>query len=232
MTATGPSRNPSQRYFRKQDWAYDQVRELILSGELAPGTRVDQETLAGRLGISRIPLREALARLEAEAWLEGQPHRGVVVTENSLDDARDVYAGRIAVESTLASVAAGTADEAALAPVLEALEKQRALIDAGAAAAEIQALDADFHMGVYELARMPKTLSAARTLYSMSGRYVRLYLGEADHSVVSFHEHEQILQAVTAGDAEAAGRLTREHIGRGLATLEQRLYPGQAPATA
>ncbi|MEY9778325.1 GntR family transcriptional regulator [Arthrobacter sp. MW3 TE3886] len=207
--------------WRKQDWAYEQVREWILDGELKPGTRIDQEQLTAALGISRIPLREALAHLVAEGWIVGQPHRHLVVSELSLADARDVYSGRQAVESMLAGAAAQKARPDSLDSVLEVLARQREAFST-AAIKEVQRLDKQFHMGIYQLARMPKTLASATTLYSMSERYVRLYLGDAERSMTSFHEHEAIMSAVASGDADAARKLTDEHIAHGLQVLEER----------
>lgn len=216
---------PAPRFPRKQDWAYQNVREQILSGELPAGARIEQEALAASLGISRIPLREALARLEAEGWLVGEPHHGVAVSKNSVEDARDIYASRMAVESTLAAMAAkNSRHRGFLDGAREALGQQGHLLSNGTAE-KFHRFDSEFHMGVYELAGLPKTLAVAKTLYSMSERYVRLYLGESFRSADSFREHCQILQAVEQGNADAACELTRAHIARGLSVLEERLLP-------
>lgn len=214
---------------RKQDWAYDYVREQIVSGDLEPGATIEQTTLAAQLGISRIPLREALARLEAEGWIVGQPHHGVVVAENSIEDARDIYAGRIAIESALAHAAAAqdladSDQQSRIQEAQNALAQQEALLGGGPVS-EMQASDSDFHMALYDMAGLPKTLSAARTLYGLSERYLRLYLNETFRSADSFHEHGRILDAVKAGDSEMAAELTRAHIERGLQVLEYNLFP-------
>lgn len=220
--------------WRKQDWAYEELREWILSGQLKPGTRVDQEQLAGVLGISRIPLREALARLVAEGWVSGLPHRRMIVSDLSLDDARDVYGGRHAVEAMLAEAAARNAAEADLGHVRDVLERQRTLL-AHAAPHEIQQLDRQFHIGIYEVAGMPKTLTAAANLYSMAERYVRFYLSTSERIEASFHEHVAILNAVEKGDTSTARKLTQQHIDRGLEVLENRFLieqPGHISLTA
>ncbi|MEY9778324.1 GntR family transcriptional regulator [Arthrobacter sp. MW3 TE3886] len=221
--------------WRKQDWAYEQIREWILAGELKPSQRVDQEQLAAVLGISRIPLREGLARLISEGWVSGQPHRRLIVSELSLSDAKDVYGGRQAVEAMLAEAAARNAKPSSLAKVRDVLDRQREVLTQGAAN-DIQRLDRAFHTGIYELAGMPKTLAVATNLYSMSERYVRLYLGDQERIDVSFHEHEAIYHAVEKGDTYAARKLTEQHIDRGLEVLECRLLrpqpEGPLPALA
>jgi DNA-binding GntR family transcriptional regulator len=211
-------------YFRKQDWAYEQVRAQILSGEIPAGRPIGQEDLAESLNISRIPLREALSRLKAEGWLEGLPHRRMVVPELSLDGARDIYAGRAALESTLARFAAAAGPHASLTAARAALGEQRAAFDAGDLA-RFRSLDRDFHMGLYALADMPQTMSAASQLYALGERYVGLYLGTVDRSGESLAEHATILEAIEAGDTATAERLTREHISRGLVVLEDFLLP-------
>lgn len=229
--ARSTARGPEPIFLRKQDWAYDYVREQIVSGALAAGAPIEQSILAVELGISRIPLREALARLETEGWVVGQPHHGLIVAENSIEDARDIYAGRIAIESTLAGAAAqqdlsAPTPQARLRAAQDALHRQESLLSGGPVA-EMQASDSDFHMAIYEIAGLPKTLAAARTLYGLSGRYLRLYLQETFRSADSFHEHGHILDAVTAGDAERAAELTRAHVTRGLRVLEQNLFPSE-----
>jgi len=204
---------------RKQDWAYEQMREWIIVGELAPGRVVEQEALASRLGISRIPLREALARLTAEGLLSGRPHQKMSVSLLTIADARDVYTGREALESRLAAGAAEAATPEGLARIGVVLDRQSEMLGRGAPD-DFRRLDHEFHHTVYEMAGLPKTLAAAASLFAMSQRYVRLYLSGRGRSSASFHEHSAILEAIRAGDGGLAAALTREHVMRGLASLE------------
>lgn len=205
--------------WRKQDWAYEQVRNWIITGELAPGARIEQEQLASRLGISRIPLREGLARLIAEGLVSGRPHQQLMVTELTLADARDVYCGREAVESALAAEAATRAGHADIEAIDAILKQQKELLGTGEPE-EFRRLDREFHTAIYAMAGMPKTLNAAVSLLAMSERYVRLYLSDAKRSTASFHEHAAIFDAIKKRDSVKAARLTREHVARGLMTLE------------
>jgi DNA-binding FadR family transcriptional regulator len=79
----------------KSDWAYAQLRDWIQGGVLDPGQKLDQEWLAAELGISRIPLRHALVKLEADGLVESRPHQGAIVTPLSLEAAEDIYASRL-----------------------------------------------------------------------------------------------------------------------------------------
>lgn len=225
MTPTGSAPGA---YFRKQDWAYDQVREYILRGTIAAGARIDQEVLAKSLNISRIPLREALSRLQAEGWLDGSPHRRLVVPMLSLDGARDIYTGRGSLEPTLAARAASRGPHGELSGIRALLDQQRVAFAAGDMD-QFRTLDRDFHMSVYDLAQIPQTLKAAAQLYALGARYVRLYLGTPDRSGASLSEHADILEAVEQGDAARAEELTRTHIMHGLDVLHS-LLPSDTPS--
>jgi DNA-binding GntR family transcriptional regulator len=205
--------------WRKQDWAYEQMREWIILGELPSGARIDQEQLASQLGISRIPLREAIARLTSEGLLHGKAHQQLVVSELSLEDARDVYCGRQALEGALASQAAQHASPDDLIQIEDVLREQESHLGTGGPD-DFLKLDHRFHHLIYTTARTPKTLNAAASLFAMSQRYVRLYLSDPARSVTSFREHTAIFAAIKLGDAETASRLTIEHVATGLASLE------------
>src|SRR5690606_28429410 len=93
-------------HLRKQDWSYEILRRWITTGELTAGGRIDQDHLAERLNLSRVPIRQALVRLQAEGLVDQRPHRGWYVADLDIQDARDVYAGRRALESMLTGRAA------------------------------------------------------------------------------------------------------------------------------
>ncbi|MEE1802078.1 GntR family transcriptional regulator [Streptomyces sp. JV176] len=206
---------------RKQDWAYQQLRERILTGALAPGEQLSQEALAGELGISRGPLRDALSRLAAEHLIVDRPHQKSIVAEVSVADARDIYNGRAALESVLAAAAAQAAfgERGSLAADFGLLlERQRIAVSLGDTA-QVRLLDRQFHDALYALAAMPATLAALDQLRAKSDRYVALYLADAHRAQNSVDEHTAILDAFLGGDAEQSAALTRAHVLSGLGVL-------------
>ncbi|AXG76557.1 GntR family transcriptional regulator [Streptomyces paludis] len=206
---------------RKQDWAYQQLRERILTGVLAPGEQLSQEALAQELGISRGPLRDALSRLAAESLVVDRPHQKSTVAEVSVADARDIYNGRAALESVLAAAAAQAdpAERGALAADFGLLlERQRIAVSLGDAI-QVRLLDREFHDTVYELAAMPATLAALDQLRAKSDRYLALYLADAQRAQISVDEHTAIVEALLRGDAEQSATLTRTHVLGGLTLL-------------
>ncbi|MFE7075134.1 GntR family transcriptional regulator [Streptomyces sp. NPDC057620] len=216
-----PAVAPIPWNLRKTDWAYQQLREWILNGRLAPGQRLSQEGLAGELGISRGPLRDALSRLATEHLVVDRPHQKWIVAEVSLADARDVYNGRAALEGMLAAAAAQAAEEDRLARCadLDNLMNEQAEAADQADTAYLRRLDRAFHDTVYALAAMPASLSALNHLRARSDRYIALYLSDASRAHASIEEHTRILAALRSGDAERASLLTRDHVLGGLTAL-------------
>ncbi|GAA3740020.1 GntR family transcriptional regulator [Streptomyces tremellae] len=212
---------PAPWSLRKTDWAYQRLREWILSGRLAPGQRLSQERLASELGISRGPLRDALSRLATEHLVVDRPHQKWTVAEVSVADARDIYNGRAALEGMLAAAAAQADPEhrtARCADLDEVVTRQH---EAAAAAdtALLRRLDRLFHDTVYALAAMPASLGALDHLRARSDRYIALYLADTGRAHTSIEEHSRILAALRGGDADRASSLTRDHVLGGLTTL-------------
>lgn len=204
--------------WRKQDWAYERLRGWILSGHLAPLQRIDQEKLAQELGISRIPLRQALARLASEGLVVDRPHQRWVVARVSLPDARDVYGGREALEVMLAHHAASAVTPTDVAHIVELFEEQKWATQRGQTD-RARELDRRFHNAIYAHARMPRSLEVLEQLRTLSDRYITMFLSDPDRASASLREHEAIVQALVAADAAAVRDATRTHIQRGLVEL-------------
>src|SRR3954451_20478667 len=101
------------------EFALSQLRQLLFSGALGQGTRIDQADLAKRFGVSIVPIREALARMQSLGLVEIVPHRGVFVARVSADELVDIYTVREVVEEQAARIAASKLSDADV----EALEK-------------------------------------------------------------------------------------------------------------
>ncbi len=215
---------------RKQDWAYDRLRSWITSGELTPGIRVDQDALAESMGISRVPLRQALVRLQSEGLVDQQPHRGWYVTELDIDDARDVYAGRAALESMLTGRAVRTLTEAGLQELEGVLDAQeKALNNHDLERARIY--DRAFHDQIFQATGLERSCTAQRSLRAIADRYVAMYMSDQQRAAESMAQHHGILAAIRARDEVLAARLASEHVADGIALLERLLEPDPLPTT-
>ncbi|MFG3689830.1 GntR family transcriptional regulator [Micromonospora sp. NPDC047740] len=216
--------------WRKQDWAYQRLREWILSGRLAPDERLDQEGLAKELGISRIPLRQAMARLAAEGLLVDRPHQRWVVAQISVPDLRDVYSGREALETMLAYEAATAITPAQVREIEEILEDQRRAAQRDDLQ-RVRVLDRQFHFAIYQCAQMSRSLEVLDKLHAHSDRYIRMFLSDPERATAALDEHEAIVSALLAADPDAVREATRSHITRGLVDLTALLTAASTEST-
>jgi DNA-binding GntR family transcriptional regulator len=192
-------------YVSKTDLVAALIRELIITGELAPGEQLRQRDLAQRFAVSQTPVREAMRRLESEGLLICDTHRGFTVA--APDDGRieENFQIRAALESLGASLAARRIDAAGLARLRGLNDKMRVLAEDDPAYAE---LNREFHFTVYDYAHSPLLLSLMRLLWASLHGGPTVSRSHAE----SARQHDEILAALAAGDAAAASARTYEHI--------------------
>ncbi|QOT19819.1 GntR family transcriptional regulator [Paenarthrobacter sp. YJN-5] len=191
------------------DQIYTTLRDMIIGGLLEPGMRIRQRELATKLNVSRIPLREALPRLEAEGLITTTPRRGAVVAQLTEQDARELFEVRAALDAMAARLAAAKCATEQTAQNLEdALEKTEEATDAG----DVDRIAAA-HMNLHEqiLALADSTLLAKLTA-QIAGRVklVSLDTGIADPKQLHY-EHISICNAIRRGQVELAGALLSAH---------------------
>ncbi|UPG73408.1 GntR family transcriptional regulator [Roseomonas gilardii subsp. gilardii] len=196
--------------------AYERLRDAIVEGHLAAGTKLSERRLAVALGISAQPVREALRRLEGEGLVETRPKSGTFVS--SLDSTRLAEMGRIraALEGAAAALAARRAGPADLRVLEQRLDAIRAATAQGDRAALAGANDA-FHTALHRItgnAFLIRSLQALRAYFHVGSR--RVLAGEAE-TRLALEEHQAILDAIATGEAERAERLMRTHALRSLA---------------
>lgn len=191
-----------------------ELHQLILSGELPSGTPLRLEELATRLRMSQMPVREGLRRLETLGLVDIIPHRGAWVRETSLDDVRDTYETRIAVETMAVRAAAErfTGRDAELAQ--EALDEFAGLEPAGDQIAARRA-HTEFHFTVYRAGGSRWLARAIEPLWQNSERYRFGRIRTAEDVAQQRREHVAILDACVAHDMAAAESALQAHL-RGL----------------
>jgi DNA-binding GntR family transcriptional regulator len=203
-------------YRTKRDVAIDLLREAIVRGELAPGTRLVLEDLSQRYDISMTPIREAFSILESEGLIAVSPHRGAVVTALDREELLELYAIRGAIEelATIYGVPRLTNDDIAeLARLFE-----RMVVFQGAWDAFLD-IDKQFHRVIYRAAGSQRWLETIETLWQRSRRYM-LASAAASGAVESLHaDHRTILEACRARDAAQAAYAVRAHLKRSEARL-------------
>ncbi|MFN3668271.1 MAG: GntR family transcriptional regulator [Brevundimonas sp.] len=198
-----------------------QARERILSGRLPADTPIRQDALALELGVSKIPLREALARLESEGLVVSHPNRGFIVRPLSRADAEDVFDLRLRIEPNacvLGALEAGPADQAAARAALADLDAalRQGLADVGRK-------NREFHLALVRPSGRGVTVETVDRLLALSERYVRVHLGEQRRPDRASHEHESLLQAWLDRRTETVRREVRSHIRATLVDLRSQL---------
>ncbi|MEO1705216.1 MAG: GntR family transcriptional regulator [Pseudomonadota bacterium] len=191
--------------------ATDALRTLIFAGELPPGSDHLEAELAERLGISRTPVREALARLEAQGLVTIRPRRGARIVGLSPEDMDEIYAVLTVLEAAAAGKAAarGLGDDA-LAPMRAAIDAMDRALAEGDLEAWATADDA-FHSALVA-ASGNRRLGEAVSLYAdqvRRARMVTLRLRPIPHR--SNEDHRAVLAAIEAGDPAAAQRIHEQH---------------------
>jgi DNA-binding GntR family transcriptional regulator len=192
-------------YISKTDLVVALIRELIITGELAAGEQLRQRDLAQRFGVSQTPVREAMRRLESEGLLLCDTHRGFTVMSPDDGPVEENFQIRAALESLGASLAAAKIDAEGIARLEDLNARMRVLSDDDPAYPD---LNREFHFTVYEYARSPLLLSLMRLLWASLHGGPKVSRSHAE----SARQHDEILAALRAGDADAAARHTREHI--------------------
>jgi DNA-binding GntR family transcriptional regulator len=197
-----------------------------LRGELLAGHSIRQEELAAKLGISRIPLREALRQLEAEGFVTSSPHRGVIVAALSFEELREICELRTQLECHLMGLAVGSHDEQSLAAVETALNASLSS-DAGEAWTD---LNLRFHQALYAPARRPLILGEIARYHAHTERYLRVFETMFEHKEVAENEHVRLLEAVRAADRERAVTILHDHIMAVARILADAMKPTEEPA--
>lgn len=200
---------------------YDLLRDRILAGELAGGEPIRQDTIAAELGISKIPLREALTRLEQNGLVSSHPNRGYTVSRLSADEAEEVFALRLKLEPDAVvrgSRHALSADhEAAEAALLDLEAKVRA------ASFEQGTANRLFHMALLQPGAGRLTLSVIERLNIIADRYVRPHLRPDGRKTRANAEHREILRCWIGRDLRRLEQLMKGHIRDTLNDLRQQL---------
>ncbi|MEP6491669.1 MAG: GntR family transcriptional regulator [bacterium] len=215
----------------------DAIRERILRGHYPEGDPLRQDAIGIELGVSRIPVREALRQLEAEGLVTFNPHRGAVVSTLSLKEIRELFELRADIEGDLIQRAVPHMTSEDHDRADEILDAYEFALRAGQVVVW-GALNWQFHSTLYAPADRGLTMSIVNKLHQHSDRYLRMQLALTHGETRARHEHRAIAAAVRKGDAPKASRLLREHIvgaGKVLVTfLEhergQRGTTPQAPA--
>jgi DNA-binding GntR family transcriptional regulator len=196
----------------RPEQVYVRLRDLIVQGQLAPGSRIVETEVAARLGVSRTPVREALQRLQQEGYVLGSPlaqQSRLTVAPLTKSDVHELLNIVGAIEGLAARLAA-QAEEPDRRRLADAMRECNAEFHRVARATPIEhgrLYDADerFHRAIVELAAGPRLLALHDAVKPQAERYIRMYITLLlDDITTSVDEHGTIVASIEAGDADAA----------------------------
>jgi DNA-binding GntR family transcriptional regulator len=185
------------------DRAYEAIREDIIACRLAPGAEITEAMLALRLGVGKAPVRTALVRLAQEGLVQSLPRRGYRVAPITLRDVQELFALRLMLEPEAARIAAGRFDAERLRRgTAVRRDGERALLKA----------DCDFRMALAEAGGNRRLTALVQNLMDDIERLLHAGLDLPDRGQEIEREHAALVEALAAGDGEAAARLAAEQI--------------------
>ena len=209
---------PAGVYRTLTDTVTSQLRDLIIAGEIPPGTALRLRSLATRLGVSVMPVREALRVLEAERLVVVSPHRGATVLQISANEVEEIYAMRAGLER----LAAKRAMERILPQEVLSLSHQFEVMAEAAKADELDRFsleDRKFHRMLYVVAGRDSLLTKILELTRSGSRAVMLAYGVWRPLVLGLDAHRPIMEAIETGDPDRVAQLTYEHVSEGGARI-------------
>jgi DNA-binding GntR family transcriptional regulator len=195
-----------------------ELRRFIVTGTLRPGEKIVQDALAAKLGVSRVPLREALKILEGEGQVTYAAHRGYSVTELSLSDLLEVYRIREILEAEAVTVAMPLVTPADI----KAMEEAERDVQAAARIGDVIAMTSAnrrFHFILIEACALPRLVWLIRLSWDATEVYRAVYYNEENNRAVVEVEHAALVAAVKAGDAAKALLVLTEHREHAVAAL-------------
>lgn len=200
------------------DQAAEILRSAIRSGELRPGQRLVEAELAAQLGVSRIPIREAIRTLERDGLIVSEPGRGASVVSLTDEDVQEIYGLRASLEAYAIELIIESSAEAAI-EALQALVDEMAAPSRAGIRDQLMEIDLRFHQALCRLSGNRRLLEAWLRLSDQIRMLLRLKDMVADDSGRLPRGHQRIVDAIRRGDAAAAGDLLRGHIRMSAAQL-------------
>lgn len=185
-----------------------QIRHLLLTGDILPGHKLNQAELAARLGVSRVPVREALSSLAAEGLVDYRANTGFTVTRPTIDDLTEIYLMRNLLENELLrSVMPSEVDT----DLLERVNQGMADLDPIASFDAFRAANQRFHFIVFDASPLALVRREVVRLWTLSEFYRSIYIQVSGAAERVCAEHERIVAAIRAGDIDELVSVSSAH---------------------
>ncbi|MBO6827104.1 MAG: GntR family transcriptional regulator [Sneathiella sp.] len=197
------------------DVIFDALRDEIISGNLQAGESIRQEYIAKLFNVSRIPVREALKRLEAQGLVKNERYKGAVVSSLSDDEIKEIYEVRMNLEPLVIRYSVENMKPETIALAREFCDRFSEEEDS----AKWGELNRNFHETLYRECNRPFHLKIIGEAIDRIDSYIRAQLVLTRGMGKAITEHNGILDACERGDADLAAELTRQHIADSYTSL-------------
>jgi len=199
-------------------YVLDSIRNNILNGYHPLGSRLDQKAFAEDLGVSLVPVREALRMLEGEGFVNINPRRGAYVTDISAQELEELYMIRAELEDLATRRAVPNLSPAhliELADIIEQMEEATSKQDY----ARLMELNQTFHFTIYDASNLHLLSEMMPSLWNRSRLYRRVFTYLPERATQALKEHKEIYDACLAGEPESAGKAVRRNIRQTVSAL-------------
>jgi GntR family transcriptional regulator, rspAB operon transcriptional repressor len=201
---------------RRAGKVFDQLREMIITLELAPGTMLDRQELQKIFGVSSTPVRDQLLRLSEEGLVEIVPQSATRVSLIDISKAREAQFLRRALEIEVAKVACDLPEKQFVQDLREIVDRQRECANKSNLQA-FDALDGAFHQRLFEAAGVPDLYALIRQRSGHIDRIRRLHLPVVGKTQEVIRDHDLIIKAIAKSKTDEAQFRLRDHLSRSLA---------------
>ena len=190
------------------DFIVNTLRKAIIQGQFKANEPLRQDQIARDLGVSKIPLREALVQLKAEGLVTFLPQRGAIVSELSGTEVEEIYTMRIALETVAIEKAIPLLNNSSIIRAKSVLE----IIESETDQNQWGELNWEFHANLYQAAHMPMLLKTIHNLHNNVTRYLIIYLDRLSASNKSQKEHWELLKACQEQNPSQAVKILKKHL--------------------
>lgn len=196
------------------DTVYDMLKEAIIKGTLAQGQKLVETQLSAQMNVSRVPVREAMKKLEQDGLVEKTGKRGFVVKIVSREEIDETFGIRVLLESYAAFLATERIDDGLIRKLDESIETYKQVLETGDTERLMQ-LNTQFHEMVYRASGSQKLYGLINNFRDFIYRYRRKLLNNLDFARLSLRDHEKMVKAMRQKDQKRVEHLVRKHILRG-----------------
>jgi len=198
-------------YKGKTEIVYEQIRTAILEGLIKPGDKLETDAIAAAFKVSRMPVREAIKRMQLEGWVDVKPHKEVRVASVTKDQIRDVFSVRAMLESLAAREAAEKISEAETALIWQTYQDMEKLVQSGDTAGQV-IKNREFHEIIHKVSGNKVLQSIASNLFDSIERYRLQFLSLPQRPDEVLKEHRKLLEAIESHNMDTSEKLMRRHI--------------------